>query len=151
MHRFRYIKAIDEATYQRNIGSIDTDFKAAVLVKNIGKLGVFTDDGKLHQIKVKDIPLSKYKDKGVPLENISNCTGAEEIVLLEAMETVVTKQYFFATSQGMVKRVNGLEFEAGKKTIDATKLTKDGKLIKTPDWMINYRHPDYEAINRIRR
>ncbi len=129
MDRFRYIKAIDEATYQRNIGSIDTDFKAAVLVKNIGKLGVFTDDGKLHQIKVKDIPLSKYKDKGVPLENISNCTGAEEIVLLEAMETVVTKQYFFATSQGMVKRVNGLEFEAGKKTIDATKLTKDGKLI----------------------
>jgi hypothetical protein len=30
-------------------------------------------------------------------------------------------------------------------------ITKDGKLIKTPDWMINYRHPDYEAINRIRR
>ncbi len=30
-------------------------------------------------------------------------------------------------------------------------ITKDGKLIKTPDWMINYRHPDYEVINRIRR
>jgi hypothetical protein len=26
-----------------------------------------------------------------------------------------------------------------------------GKLIKTPDWLINYRHPDRETIDSLRR
>jgi len=26
-----------------------------------------------------------------------------------------------------------------------------GKLIKTPEWLLNYRHPDYDAIDRLRR
>jgi len=29
-------------------------------------------------------------------------------------------------------------------------ITKDGKLIKTPEWMINYRRPDYQKINSCR-
>jgi hypothetical protein len=26
-------------------------------------------------------------------------------------------------------------------------ITQNGKLIKTPEWMINYRHPDYSMID----
>lgn len=29
-------------------------------------------------------------------------------------------------------------------------ITKNGKLISTPDWMINYRHPDDTAIDELR-
>ena len=29
-------------------------------------------------------------------------------------------------------------------------ITHDGKLIKTPDWLINYRHPDYRMIDKMR-
>lgn len=29
-------------------------------------------------------------------------------------------------------------------------ITKDKKLIKTPDWLINYRHPDRKAIDALR-
>lgn len=29
-------------------------------------------------------------------------------------------------------------------------ITQNGKLIKTPEWMINYRHPDYAIINHIK-
>jgi len=28
--------------------------------------------------------------------------------------------------------------------------TKNGKLIKMPEWLINYRHPDHEQINKLR-
>ena len=28
--------------------------------------------------------------------------------------------------------------------------TVSGKLIKTPDWMLNYRHPNKEEINKLR-
>ena len=29
-------------------------------------------------------------------------------------------------------------------------ITKDGKLIKTPNWLINYRHPDLRMLNTLR-
>ena len=29
-------------------------------------------------------------------------------------------------------------------------ITKEGKLIKTPSWLLNYRHPDKEAIDKLR-
>jgi hypothetical protein len=29
-------------------------------------------------------------------------------------------------------------------------ITQNGKLIKTPDWLIKYRHPDYEAIKKLK-
>jgi len=29
-------------------------------------------------------------------------------------------------------------------------ITKDGKLTKTPSWLINYRHPEYDEIDRLR-
>ena len=29
-------------------------------------------------------------------------------------------------------------------------ITQDGKLTKTPKWMLNYRHPDRQAINALR-
>lgn len=28
--------------------------------------------------------------------------------------------------------------------------TKDGKLAKMPEWLIDYRHPDYDEINKLR-
>ena len=30
-------------------------------------------------------------------------------------------------------------------------ITQHGKLIKTPDWIINYRYPDYRTIDLLRR
>ena len=32
----------------------------------------------------------------------------------------------------------------------SVRVTLDGKLVKTPDWIINYRHPDIDLINGIR-
>lgn len=29
-------------------------------------------------------------------------------------------------------------------------VTQDGKLIKTPDWLIDYRRPNFEAIEKLR-
>lgn len=126
--RFRYVKAIDEATYQRNQSNIENDFRTVLQIKNLDKMCVFTDDGKMHNIKVLDIPLGKYKDKGVPLENISNCNGDEEILYVDSLESVEGKQYLFATTAGMVKRVSGDGFISAKRTIDSTKLPDGVKI-----------------------
>ena len=127
--RFRYVKAIDEATYQRNAESVEQDFRYVIKIKNLDRLCIFTDNGKLHRIKVLDIPITKYKEKGIPLENITNCSSDEEVVYVDSFENVAPSTLLFANNNGMVKRIEGASLEAAKKTIDSTKLAEDAKVI----------------------
>lgn len=30
-------------------------------------------------------------------------------------------------------------------------ITQYGKLVKTPNWLINYRHPDFNAIKKVKK
>lgn len=30
-------------------------------------------------------------------------------------------------------------------------ITKNNKLTKTPEWLVNYRHPDYNKINELKK
>ena len=127
--KFRYAKLIDDATYQRNIESIPNDYINCFEISNMDKLYLFTNDGKCHKIKVLDIPLCKYKDKGTPLENISNLISSENIVFIETGKNVLNNKYIFVTNKGYVKIVHGSEFESTTKTVVATKLPEDAELL----------------------
>ncbi len=43
------------------------------------------------------------------------------------------------------------EFPHGPCAITRVTLTKDGKFVKMPDWVKDYRHPDKSEINKCRR
>ena len=79
MDRFGYAKTVDVATYERNKEAADAENKWIVNCINTGKLCVFTNTGKMHQIKVLDLPYGKFRDKGQPIDNVSNydSTGSE--------------------------------------------------------------------------
>lgn len=126
--RFRYAKLIDVPTFERNKDSISTDFKYCISIKNTDKLLLFTDKGKCHQIKVLTIPLGKYKDRGTPLENLSNLTSAENIVYMNSNEFISNNKFIFTNTQGYVKIVKGNEFISSTKTVVATKLPEDVNL-----------------------
>ena len=49
---------------------------------NIGKLCLFTDEGKMHQVKVLDLPHGKFRDKGIPIDNVSNYSSSEEQIVM---------------------------------------------------------------------
>ena len=72
MDRFGYAKTVDVATYERNKEAADAENKWIVNCINTGKLCVFTNTGKMHQIKVLDLPYGKFRDKGQPIDNVSN-------------------------------------------------------------------------------
>ena len=120
--RFRYIKLIDEATYERNKESITKDFRYCINIKNTDKLALFTKNGKLNQITVLNIPLTKYKDKGVPIENISNLETSDDIIYIDSMENISKGNLLFVSNTGYGKIVKGSEFISSKKTIVSTKL-----------------------------
>ena len=130
MDRFGYVKTIDKATYERNKENVVGENKYVFSCMNTDKICVFTDAGKMHSIKVLDIPLMKFRDKGIPVDNLSNYNSQEEQVLYVAgMEELKKTSLLFVTEKAMLKQVQGEEFDVSKRTIMATKLSPDDRLI----------------------
>lgn len=136
MDRFGYTRAVDTATYERNKEAADSENKYVISCLNTRKICIFTNTGKMHQVKVLDIPFGKFRDKGTPIDNISNYTSAEEnIVYICEEEQFRFAKLLFATKQGMIKKVDGSEFQVSKRTIAATKLQDEDELVSVQ--MIN--------------
>ena len=130
MDRFGYAKTVDVATYERNKEAADAENKWIVNCINTGKLCVFTNTGKMHQIKVLDLPYGKFRDKGQPIDNVSNYDSTQEMVVYMCDELQLRyAKLLFATKQGMIKKVKGNEIQVAKRTIAATKLQEDDELI----------------------
>jgi len=128
VNRFGYIKLVDEATYERNQENIPADYRYICEVMNTGRLFVFTERGKCHQIKVKDVPMGRYNDKGVPLEQVSALT-MEENAITVISDYKPKEKLLFVTKNGYVKKVSISEFISSRKTTDATKLGAKDTLV----------------------
>lgn len=123
MDRFGYAKTIDTASFERNKETIYAENKYVFKCLNTEKICIFTDNGNLHQVKVVNIPFTKFRDKGTPIDNLGNYNSAgEEIIYLCASKQLEGRKFLFVTKQGMMKLVDGSEFDASKKTVASTKL-----------------------------
>ena len=130
MDRFGYAKTVDPAVYERNREAADHENRYVVHCMNTGKLCLFTDTGRMHQVRVQDLPYGRFRDKGTPIDNVSNYTSSEEqIIMVCDSEQMRFAMLLFATAQGMVKKVEGSEFQVSKRTIAATKLQEGDSLI----------------------
>ena len=130
LDRFGYAKTVDVATYERNKEAADSENKHIVPCKNTGKVCIFTNTGKMHQVKVSDIPYGKFRDKSVPIDNLGNYDSAqEEIVYLCAEEELKGSKLLFVTRQSMLKQVAGEEFLVSKRTTAATKLQEADEVV----------------------
>lgn len=130
MDRFGYARTVDTAVYERNKEAADSENKYVVHCMNTGKICIFTNKGKMHQVKVLDLPHGKFRDKGVPIDNISNYSSADEqIVSVYDSEQMCFAMFLFTTAQGMIKKVDGSEFQVSKRTIAATKLQEEDFLL----------------------
>lgn len=130
MDRFGYCKTIDMSTYERNKETAHAEFKYVVKCRNTGRICIFTNTGQLHTIKVTDIPFGKFRDKGLPVDNISNFTsGTEEIINIASQSELNLYRLLFVTKQGMCKIVSGGEFDVSKRTVASTKLNDGDALV----------------------
>ncbi|MBR2258359.1 MAG: DNA topoisomerase 4 subunit A [Blautia sp.] len=130
MDRFGYLKTIDAAVYERNRETADAENRYVFTCMSTDRIGIFTDEGKLHLIKVKDIPLVKVKDKGIPVDNLSYYDSSRERILLAApMSEITSQSLLFVTAQSMCKQVDGMEFVSSRKTIASTKLAEGDRLV----------------------
>lgn len=130
MDRFGYAKTVDKSVYERNKETADSENKYIFKVKNTGKICVFTSTGDLHIIKVLDLPYGKFRDKGTPIDNVSNYDSSKEnFVCICPLEAIMDKKVLFATKTAMIKLVSGSEFDVSRKTSLATKLSDDDEIV----------------------
>ncbi|WP_051544999.1 DNA gyrase/topoisomerase IV subunit A [Butyrivibrio sp. MC2021] len=130
MDRFGYAKTIDVNTYEKNKETIEAEFKFSFVMKNTGKVCFFTNTGNLHTVKAMDLPQAKMRDKGVPIDNISNFdTSKETIVLAASQSDLNLYRLMFTTKMSMIKIVDGGEFDVSKRTVAATKLNDDDEVV----------------------
>ena len=130
MDRFGYARTVDMAAYDRNRENILSENRYVFTCMNTDKICVFTHNGNLHQVKVKDIPFVRVKDKGTPIDNLGNYdSSVENIVGVFSLGSIKDKKLLFTTGLGMMKLVDGSEFDVSKRTVAATKLMENDQVI----------------------
>lgn len=136
MDRFGYVRSMDVATYERNKEAADAESKYIFTCKNTGKICLFTDMGQMHTIKALDVPFGKFRDKGVPIDNISNYSSDKETIIYMTSQTELNlRQVIFVTEKSFVKIVSGGEFDVAKRTVAATKLNDGDKVVSVTTFL----------------
>ena len=130
MDRFGYVRTVEESVYEKNRESADSESRYVLHVSSEGRLGILTDTGKQHLLKISDVPLGKFRDKGVPVDNLCNYDSTKETVLeVLPLEETAGASLLFVTGSGMLKRVDGSELMVSKRTVQASGRAENDRLV----------------------
>ena len=103
-----------------------------IYTTNKSHLFIFTTKGKVHFLKVYQIPEQSRDSKGRHISNLLNLDENEKIAsFLTLPEKDETKSIFFATKYGVVKRVKTVEFKSGRSGIIALNLRDNDEIVTT--------------------
>lgn len=103
-----------------------------IYTTNKSHLFIFTTKGKVHFLKVYQIPEQSRDSKGRHISNLLTLDENEKIAsFLTLPEKDETKSIFFATKFGVVKRVKTIEFKSGRSGIIALNLKDNDEIVTT--------------------
>ena len=130
MDKFGYCKLLDRGTFDKNAENIETENKSVFPIMNTDKVCIFSNKGILYKIKAMDLPISKLRDKGVPVDNLTKFdSGSEEILLALSEDSMQGSYILMLTKNGYIKKVSSSEFKTNNKQVASTKLNDDDVLV----------------------
>ena len=130
MDKFGYCKLLDRGTFDKNAENIETENKYVFPIMNTDKVCIFSNKGILYKIKAMDLPMSKLRDKGVPVDNLTKFdSGSEEILLALSEDSMQGSYILMLTKNGYIKKVSSTEFKTNNKQVASTKLNDDDVLV----------------------
>ena len=142
MDKFGYVRAVSDTVYEKNKEAADTESKWVIPVMSDDKVVFITENGIMHTVPANKIPFGKFRDKSIPVDNVSTLDTTTDLILYaEAMrdmagetagdaadETSSSKNvYVIVTNLGGVKKLPGAEFSVKSKNTKYIKL-KDGEV-----------------------
>ena len=129
LDRFGYGKVVDVATYERNKEAADTENRFVLRAKNTDKILIFTNTGQVHSFKLKGMPVVKFRDKGTPVDNVSNFSSASEVIVYAAsQEEVGMNELLFTTKLSEGDEVIGIRLL--KEERNCILVTRDGYFLR---------------------
>ena len=130
MDRFGYARLVNMGSFDRHRDAYYAGNRFVIPTMTDGKLAIYTNIGKQHILKMADVPLGRFRDKGIPIDNLCNYdSSVEHFVSVLDMDGLEESTLLFATSGGMAKRVEGSEFIVSKRTVAATMLADGDELV----------------------
>ncbi|WP_303849864.1 DNA gyrase subunit A [Seleniivibrio woodruffii] len=112
-------------------GSKDEDFIERIIVtSNHTRLMFFTNTGKVHYLKVYNLPEALKEAKGRHISNLLTLEADEKIASVLPMPTDIENKFlFFATKEGVAKKTSLEEFSSGRSGIVAIKMREGDEII----------------------
>ena len=130
MDKFGYCKVYDRGTFDKNAQAVESENIYVFPVMNTDKVCIFSNTGILYKIKVIDLPISKLRDKGTPIDNLTKFdSSTEEILLAVSEDSMRGNSILMLTKNGFIKKISCEEFKTNNKQVASTKLTNDDVLI----------------------
>ena len=142
MDKFGYVRAVSDTVYEKNKEAADSESKWVIPMMSDDKVVFITENGIMHTVPANKIPFGKFRDKSIPVDNVSTLDTTTDLILYaEAMrdmagetagdtadETTRNKNvYVIVTNLGGVKKLPGAEFSVKSKNTKYIKL-KDGEV-----------------------
>lgn len=123
--KLRYSKVIDEASFLKADEDTLNEYMHIIKTKNTDRLLIFDHLGNLEQVKIKDFPFAKLKDKGIPVEHI---VETKKPILITPL-SIGPELLLMVTKNGLVKRVPRTEFDINRRHSHYTKLLKGDSIV----------------------
>ena len=120
--RFGYTNAVDAGAFGRAAEETKKEYVHVLKIENTDKLCVFTNKGRMHQVKMDKIPRCKMKEKGTLIHSLCKMENDEEGILYTSFADLFESMMMFVTKTGFIKLVSGVEFETNRQMVAATKL-----------------------------
>lgn len=132
MDKFGYVRAVSDTVYEKNKEAAGSESKWVIPVMSDDKVVFITENGMMHTVPANKIPFGKFRDKSIPVDNVSTLDTTTDLILYaEAMKDMacekVVNNYIMVTNFGGVKKLPGIEFNVKSKNTKYIKL-KDGEV-----------------------
>lgn len=131
MDKFGYVRAVSDTVYEKNKEAADSESKWVIPVMSDDKVVFITENGIMHTVPANKIPFGKFRDKSIPVDNVSTLDTTTDLILYaEAMKDMacekVVNNYIMVTNLGGVKKLPGIEFNVKSKNTKYIKLKDCG-------------------------
>lgn len=126
MDKFGYVRAVSDTVYEKNKEAADSESKWVIPVMSDDKVVFITENGIMHTVPANKIPFGKFRDKSIPVDNVSTLDTTTDLILYaEAMANMNGSDYIIVTNLGGVKRLAGEELNVKSKNTKYIKLKDD--------------------------
>ena len=139
LDRFYYLKVVDSSVFEKNREQIEKDYRYFINCTTNDRICIFADNSNMYTAKVSAIVkqqakkstgkkkdsglIGKLSDKGVQIFELCNMTGSENILYIDCLENILSKNdsFIFLTANGLCKTVVSSAFDTQRKCINYCK------------------------------